>query len=227
MSRSVPEFAVGEALTADKMKDLLSAVGELQQAGTRRGGQENAPARCRPRMRHSFEAAVRGGVLYIRRGYVDFGNGKLVAAGDAEWNAVCGLSACTVWLVLTASETAKLVVTPYDEETASTSTRRRIASVRTDEDGGIRLMQHWRGILCPLHAFRARAGEAETDGQSQYLPAGGMYGKGTISSQRPYRAALSFGYIVGDYWGSEGYAIGTPNRKSGSYYTAMGFGTAE
>lgn len=76
MSRSVPEFAVGEDLTAEKMKELISAVDKLQQAGK----------------------------------------------------------------------------------------------------------------LCPLHAFLARAGYVETNVHSQYLRASGMYGKGTISAQKNYRA---------------------------------------
>ena len=128
---SLPEFKQGAPLTADALNVLADRVRAMQGRvpGAAAVSTAWAVGRFIPGRRYGFELAAWNGLVWVRQGWVDAGNGHLYSVGVREWNDLGPLRPMTVWLEMTETE-GEVKVTEYDESTAETNLRRRLGYVR-------------------------------------------------------------------------------------------------
>lgn len=157
---SLPGFSKGAPLTADALNVLAARVRDLQQRAA--GGGvflRGMAARCVPGRQFAFRLAVLNGLVWVRRGWVDAGHGRLFAVGEEEWTALGPVKGMTVWLEISEFQGA-VVVTDYDEVTPETNLRRRLGYVRevdaADGNGQVlHLVQLLGGLVTPAAPRRA------------------------------------------------------------------------
>lgn len=128
---SLPEFKQGAPLTADALNVLADRVRAMQGRAPGAAAVSTAWAvgRFIPGRRYGFELAAWNGLVWVRQGWVDAGNGHLYSVGVREWNDLGPLRPMTVWLEMTETE-GEVKVTEYDENTPETNLRRRLGYVR-------------------------------------------------------------------------------------------------
>lgn len=209
MSAGLPGFAAGQPLRADALAALAARVRELTARQAAGGGAATARRRVLPGRRYAFQLAEMNGVIFCRQGWIDAGNGQLVAVGASEWNAVGPVRACTVWLeVLTGADgqrEGRVVQTELDLTTPETNLRRRLGYVRP-EDGTpmLHCVQVLGGLVTPA-APRRVMGVADTasgpagaesfkklDAAWYYRHAGGVLGSGyTVDGEEKARRGVA------------------------------------
>lgn len=227
---SLPGFTRGEPLTAAALNALGNRV-RLLQGQMRKpelGGTERR-VRCFVPGRHfAFQLAEMNGLVWVRQGWVDAGNGRLYQVGDAEWNALGPLKAMTVWLEMTEAD-GRVVVTDYDATTPELNTRRRLGYVRVEDAGDgsgavYHCVQVAGGLMVPAAPRRMMGGNtwstppvpAKGDDGIAWMTAGNLRG-------------VDFEVVPGRYYAGRSVGLAYMNRMGtlqlplthGGHRTAM------
>lgn len=206
---SLPGFKRGGSLTAEALNRLAARVRELQ--GKAPGVAMASRARTVrfvPGRQYGFRLAVWNGLVWVRQGWVDAGNGHLYSVGDQEWNDLGPVRGMTVWLELSETE-GRVVVTEYDDSTPETNLRRRLGYVREETPDGeetptLHCVQLLGGLVVPAAPRRVMGMNNHTEefGKGDHcwdwVRAGNL--RGVDFEEIPGRyypgASVSFAYMV-------------------------------
>lgn len=206
----MPDFERGHVLEAQQLELLSNRIARLQRRYEAAASGE-ASVLVRLQNRFAFELATRGGMIYVRRGFVDFGDGNMLMCGDQEWTLLRRAAPCTVWLVVDVeARTATVEVEDLDLSVPSRPGRMRLGYVREDENGVLRCVQLRRGVVRPCAPSRLRglpsgricyddevAGTPAVTGDVGYMTSGTCSGSPVVvygsDSRLFYSVYLSYG----------------------------------
>lgn len=200
MSADLPEFEKGGPLTAGDLNAIAARVRELQQRQQGAGMMQNRVRRVVPGRQFAFRLATQAGVIYYRQGWIDVGNGRLQPVGEKEWNPVCGLQACTLWLEIKHEGdvwSAEVVRGDYDDASPEMALRRRLGYVRVESevtgDGEEAVVYYCiqvnGGLMSPLYPRRLRSDLSASDSGRGH--AGFCMGSGYEVDDKKYRNCVS------------------------------------
>ena len=199
---TLPNFEQGGQLTAAALNMLANRVRVLQ--GRQTGAAVAAvdrPGRCVPGRQFAFRLAEWNGLVWVRQGWVDAGNGRLRCVGEDEWNVVGELESMTVWLEMD-SEGGRVVSTKYDDSTPERNLRRRLGYVRqVAAEGEVvwRCVQLLGGLVVPCAPRRTMGYNARTDEidkgelSADWTRAGNLRGSVFEQEEGQYYAGRSVG----------------------------------
>lgn len=229
MSAALPRFRKGDTITAEQMRALAGRIRVLMQRQTdgcitaTQGMRRIIPGRA-----FAFQLGEMNGVLWYRCGWLELA-GQLTRVGDAEWNPLCGIHPCTVWLEMPLSDGGgfdepRVVFTDLDMETPETATRRRLGYVRTEDDGNggtlWHLIQVCGGMMSPT-APRRQMGTAYPEDPSRFRKSdtGWMYLHAGHEPQTNGRVTFGYACQLGE--------VPMPTERGGRRFAqVMAFNTS-
>ena len=228
-------FKKGEVLTAAALNELAGRVARLQgRLAGFCGGTRRRALRMPARRAAGFELVEEAGVVLVRQGFVDVGNGRLLQVGTEEWNVVGALAPMTIWLEIGRSAAdCRVVAGEYDETTPEKNLRRRLGYVREVSDGGgLRCVQVLSGLVtaaAPRRFMGEVAGMLDEPGvmvrcdcSDRWFLAGFLAGRFGDTVPEDIKPRVGFGWTMSTYAYDDDFTMGTDYAGAGEALPARG-----